>query len=350
MLHAAASAQFSPELEVGPGVGFTNSTSLLSQEIDIFGRVRRQAVAAQTEVEIQREKLRRTEAEASAKALISFSAYLAANEAVLNLNAALAASQELLAATQAQGKIGEAPELHITRAELSALRAAQMVKSAEADLLKAGAALNSLLSRPLDKPIRVGAWSLSTGESSSVPATVKIAQAKLAKAEADRNLARVSFRPRLVAGIAADVWSLDRNQINSNQLGFQVGLKMPLFNRGRKNSTIAAADAEISRARSELAAAERAAELDIQFAKTSLESANSVRMAFAGDIIPRGEKMLASMTSGYRKKLVTLLELLEAQQTMNQLRADKAQADNDMRLAQVALLLAQTAFPGQENN
>jgi outer membrane protein TolC len=70
-----------------------------------------------------------------------------------------------------------------------------------------------------------------------------------------------------------------------------------------------------------------------------------VNTAYATDIIPKGERMLTSMREGYTGGLVTLVEVLEAQQALVRLRQEKTQAELEVKLAEVAVMEASMTLP-----
>ncbi len=79
-----------------------------------------------------------------------------------------------------------------------------------------------------------------------------------------------------------------------------------------------------------------------------LQAAESIFAAYRADALPKAEALLSAMREGYKAGLVTLVEVIEAQQTLADLRRERAEALLALREAELALLAATLALPGVE--
>lgn len=337
----------SPTLELSPGVGFTNSNTALSQEIDLSGRRGAATRLATLSLEAAELEVIDARAHVSRELLTSLARLLAAREEVESSIATVEAAKALLVAVSKQHEIGEAPQVHVTRAELDVLRAGQHLAQAEGRRRSAQASLDSLSGNPLElEGVIWPAVKSELGRGRSIE--LLRAGVELAYTEAQSRVARADFAPILSAGIASDIWSLNRNRFNGDNIGLQLSFRIPLFDAGKRKGTVRAADLEIKAAQARLDEARRVATLRLTEAIAVYEPAKSVALSFEGDVLPKGESMLTAMRGGYSTGLVTLVEVLEAQQTVSKLRQERIQATLGLRLAEVELWRAQLVLPGVE--
>ena len=123
---------------------------------------------------------------------------------------------------------------------------------------------------------------------------------------------------------------------------------MPLFDSGRRREALKSSDMQVTSARSRIEEARRKAELRLKEATAAHETARNVALNYEGDVLPKGESMLTAMREGYTAGLVTLVEVLEAQQTVMKLRQEQVQATLNLRLAEIDLWNSQLILPGVE--
>lgn len=334
-------------LELGPGVGFTNGNSILSQEFDLFGRRKSASLLASAQLKIAELGVAETKNEVAITVLSAVAQYLSASEELVGARASLEAANSLLAAVQKQHEVGEAPKVHVTRAELDVLRASQLVTSAEGKLAQAQASLSSVVGElpSTDSVSWPSAPSLATGARSFA---LLMAEQSVLVAEAQTEVASSDFAPTFSAAIASDAWSLDRDVFQRDSFGLQFLYRMPLGRNGQKRSAILASKSELDAAKSNVTEAKRLAELKFAESKAAFNTAQKLAASYDGDLLPKGELMLKAMREGYAAGLVTLVEVLESQQTLVKLRQERTQAVLNFRLAELELWRAQLTLPGTE--
>jgi outer membrane protein TolC len=345
----SAGSLISPTLEVAPGLGFTNSNAVLAQELDFFGRRSAASRLATVQVRLAEVEVLAARTTVTVAFLDAAAKLLAADSELESARAALVAAEALQSAVTKQQQIGEAPKVHVTRAELEVLRANQLVTKAVGRQNAAKQIVNSLI--PDAPDLKDSDWpTASASEASAKSVDILIAQELLASAEAQTQVVRSEFAPTFSAGIAADVWSLDRNAFHGDNIGLQVSFRMPLFDSGRKRNAYQATSYEVRAAQAKIEEAQRLANLRLTNAVTSRATFLAVADSYSGDVLPKGEAMLTAMREGYVAGLVTMVEVLEAQQTLVRLRQERVQAVLDLRLADVELWSAQMQLPGVEVN
>jgi cobalt-zinc-cadmium efflux system outer membrane protein len=279
--------------------------------------------------------------------LTNLARLLAATEEVASASASLDSARALQSAVAKQHEIGEAPRVQVTRAELEVLRANQRVTQAQGRQKLARAALESLVGPQPD--LQAVAWP-QTSAAQAPANSVELLNARLqvAYASAASEVVRADYAPALSAGVVADVWSLDRSPFQSENFGLQLAFRMPLFEGGQRRGALRASATEIEAAKIRVEEAQRRANLALLEAETQKSTAQLLAQSYDGDVLPKGEAMLTAMREGYSAGLVTLVEVLEAQQTLVRLRQERVQAVLDLRLAEVNLWLAQLNLPGTE--
>ncbi|MEQ1933030.1 MAG: TolC family protein, partial [Fimbriimonadaceae bacterium] len=147
-----------PELEIAPGVGFTNSNFVVGQSFDLSGTRAARAQKARAETNVARANLRRAQLSVAAEFLTAFSAFLASRRNTENAKAGLLDARATVDAIRKRIEIGEAPAVQLTRAEIELSRAEQTFLLAKNDLLTSTATLNSLLAQPTLTVVSMAAW------------------------------------------------------------------------------------------------------------------------------------------------------------------------------------------------
>ncbi len=345
-----------PELEIAPGVGFTNSNFVLGQSFDLSGTRAARAQRARAETNVARANLRRAELSVGAEFLTAFSAHLASQRNTESANAGLVDARATVDAIKKRIEIGEAPALQLTRAEIELSRAEQILLLASSDLVTSSAALNSLLAQPTSKIIAVASW-ISVGNTTTVTDTAMRrrpeameAQAHIEIAKATELEARREGRPSLFAGIAADTWSLDRRPFQRDNVGLQLSFSMPIFDRGENRLAVRSAESGRKAREAELKDAHRRIALDIETATNKLATAREVARSYEAGILPKAEQMVRAMQSGLEMGLTNFLEVLEAQKTLSQLRREFSDAIRSVHLAEIRFFEATANLPGLETN
>lgn len=349
--HAAVRSGPNPRVELAPGLGFTNGNLAISQELDVFGSRAARSRVAEAEARLAEARWLAVGLDQAGRVLADLVALETATELANAARESADLARELLAIVEKRAEIGEVPRIQVTRAELEVLRAEQAARRHAAERERSEAALRSLVgpeavaSIPsLDLGNRVARSKAMPARSPETLTGAVAVEVAMAQARA----VAASGRPSLTAGMASDVWSLDRRAMTSSNLGFQVFLSAPLIDRGENRNAVAAARAEAKAAESELAEAQRTADLAKQAALTRLQAAESIASAYRTDALPKAEALLRAMREGYKAGLVTLVEVIEAQQTLADLRRERADAFLALREAELALLAATLALPGVE--
>ena len=123
---------------------------------------------------------------------------------------------------------------------------------------------------------------------------------------------------------------------NPNTLGFGVSLPLPVFDRNQAN--VGRADLEIRRAANDRARLEILIRREVTDAARQFERAKALLGIFeGGGMIERAENALKVAEKSYKAGAISLIELLEAQRTFLETRAQYLRAQDDYRQSRVDL-------------
>lgn len=330
-----AKAPVPAHLELSPGLGFTNGTIFLGQEFGLYGRRKSATALAKSDIVRAEFELAQVKSDVSYEVVKTVAALLVAADEKRSALSAQESAKALEAAVTKRHELGEAPRVHVSRAELEVLRANQSVHRANGHLESAAAGVQSLVGYKVDAEDVI--W-----PQGNRPTLAGLSSFDLVMAAEDANRARIRIQavrseslPTLSAGLTTDVWSLDRGA--RGRFGVQVAFRLPVFGNGKARSAEKESQLESEASRNLVNEAVRQAKLREQQAETGWTAAALVAYSFEGEVLPKGESMLTAMRDGYTAGLVSLVEVLEAQQTLIKLRQERDQALYALRLAEIEL-------------
>ncbi len=357
VLAAAAAAKSlgspkNPEVELAPGIGFTNSNFVFGQSFDLSGTRSARAQRAKAEVQVAKARLLHAQLAVGSEVLSAYASYRAAVVNELNAASGVGTASTIVGAIGKRIEIGEAPAVQLTRAEVELNRAEQTLILARAEVATSRSTVNSLIGKPSQAELPLTQWTslidlevFRQGMLERRPEMLETAgHIEVAKAAVLE--ARRQGKPTLFAGIAADIWSLDRRPFQRDDVGLQVVLTMPLFDRGENRLAVQSAESARQAREADLRDVQRRITLEIETATTSLSAARGVARSYETGIVPKAEQMLRAMQQGLESGLVSFLEVLEAQKTLVQLRRESSDALRSLHLAEVQFLTTAAQLPG----
>jgi len=353
-----ARAPYNPQAELAPGVGFTNGNALLSQRFDVAGRRSAEARVQVGEQAASVAEWERTRLQAAGEARLAYYelARARAVEAATQETADLA--RQLRDAVRRRVEIGEAPAVQVTRAEIEVGRVEQELIRARGDASSRLATLNRLLGLEPTRP-QVLADQMDVPEA---PANItdlveqalnrrpelSSARALVQAQQGQVDVARSQRRPDLFAEFASDLWSLDRDAFRSRNLGFQVRLSMPLFDRGRIRAEVDRARAGVRERAAEVEVVRRTLAVEVERAAAELATAREIALNYRQTLLPRSQELLKASRSGFEIGLTSFLEVLEAQRVLRQAQTEYLTSLTEALRAQIALERALGVAPGLE--
>lgn len=283
--------------------------------------------------------------------------------------------ERVLDQTTLMQRVGTRPQFDVLRARvaLDALRPTLIRQRSARDL--AYFRLKQLLDLPLDAPVALTTtFAPDTAPASAVPALDRgatrggdraagIAPGNAANVSApaadDRAPVReaaleVERLDAVFAAARAQRWPSVSANAQLQQVAYPSGLvptgdflsnwtigfsvDVPLFTGGRLSAAVEDARASLTQARLRLAQTQELAELDTADAILNLDAARATWSASAGTVDQAVEAYRIAEIR-FREGLSTQIELSDSQLLLQQARANRAQADRDLRLAQLRVSL-----------
>lgn len=353
-----ARAPYNPQAELAPGVGFTNGNALLSQRFDIAGRRSAEARVLVGEQAAAVAEWDRTRLQVAGEVRLAYYELVRARAVAAATQETVDLARQLRDAVQRRVEIGEAPAVQSTRAEIEVGRAEQEVIRARGDATARLVTLNRLLGlEPTQPQVLADAMEVPAAppgapelvkqaldrrpELNSARALVQVQQGQV-------DVARSQRRPDLFAELATDVWSLDREAFRSRNLGFQVRLSMPLFDRGRIRAEVDRARAGVREREADVEVVRRMLAVEVERAAAELTTAREIALNYQRTLLPRSQELLRASRSGFEIGLTSFLEVLEAQRVLRQAQTEYLTSLSEALRAQSALERALGTAPGLE--
>jgi len=159
-----------------------------------------------------------------------------------------------------------------------------------------------------------------------------LAAADQAAAVADLQRAQRVPDPALFAQYESD------RPDNPHTLGFGVAFSLPVWNRG--SGAVEAADAAAAQARRDAERARAVARAELASARGALAAALERRRVLRDDLLPRAESVRDTVSFAYERGHASLLERLEAERSLNDVRIAAVGAESDALSAAADLAAA----------
>jgi cobalt-zinc-cadmium efflux system outer membrane protein len=254
---------------------------------------------------------------------------------------------ETIRLTRARRAAGEISESEFRKIELEGLRYQSEVVSADAELDLARNRLAALLGLASDA-------AFAPAVSDEAPPDMDLALLPLiARAMQNRPDVRAAERAHAFAGASLGAARLDRmpdltvglnythseflaSGDNPNALGIGIALPLPIFDRNQAN--VGRADLELRRAANETARLDVVVGHEVRDAVRRVERAKALLGLFeGGGMLERADRARQVAEKSYQAGAISLLELLEAQRTFLETRAQYLRAAYDYRQSRVDL-------------
>jgi cobalt-zinc-cadmium efflux system outer membrane protein len=334
--------------------GTRDTTTALSQLVELGGKRGDRIRSAGAEAAAVAKRLEFTHRRLDADVVKAYVAALAAQEAVRIERLSAASLARSAAIAEDRFRAGEISDAEREQVGIAAGRFAADVRTAEAGAVQARVALQLLLGAPrpdgavqlADDLERLSALvpgrpdAAARGGAVEDRPDVQAAAEEVRRAQADLGLQK-ALRvpdPTLLAQYESDLPD------HPHTVGFAVSLPLPLFYRNRGG--IRAAEIARDSAGRDLLQAEARASAEIATASAAWDAALDRRRRVRGDLLPRAEKVEEMVAFAYQNGASSLLELLEAERNLNELRLAAAATAAEALSAAADLAAARgEAFP-----
>lgn len=236
----------------------------------------------------------------------------------------------LVAANEQRLRVGDVGEVDVTQSRVEALQFQSDLLSADADARAALIALSGFLGRDRARTVIVPVGKLDlpprTFDLDQLLANALTSRADLLALRHARDAAKAGIRlaktarvPDVDVGVGVTHSASSQNSIapspTFNSVGISLSLPLPLWNQ--HTAEINASRYAAEQAGKMLEAAEQKAEIDVRMAFTRYQLAQERVARFQSDTLAGADKVLAAKRFSYQRGQTTLLDLLAAQRSAN---------------------------------
>lgn len=274
-------------------------------------------------------------------------AYFRTMQAAEGIDAARSSVSSLQASLDAARRLRDAGVVttaDVLRAEVALASARENLIDARNGHSVAIANLKKVMGVPQSSVLDIsGVFSLPQQIDQIQPAVrpdVAARQSALNAAIAGKRAAEAGKLP--VVAVAADFYNEPIGSEfprRSNTLAVGVLVKLNVFDSGLTRARIDEAGASVRYAEQSVKDAAQSADLQVETARIALSSARS-RLETTADQIAAAEESLRVLQAGYREGITPLTDVLSAESALTGARFARISAENDVRAAEVGLLMA----------
>ncbi len=338
--------------EPGPSGSTSDTTIALSELVELGSKRASRIRAATAALAAARGQLVSARVVQDAAVVKAYAAAVAAAEAASVSRESAESLRRAASIADVRFRAGEISAAERDQTRVAAGRFEADVRSAEAAATEARIALQVLLGEAspdgeLDLTDDLDALARASVASPAavVPAAhdalalddrgdVQAARAASEQAAAQLELQKAQRVPDLLLSAQ---YESDRPD-NAQTLGFGVSITLPLFDRNK--GAIAAAQAASEQSAREAARVRAQASAELATARAALAAALERPRSYRDDLLPTADSVRKTVAFSYEKGLASLLELLEAERSLNEVRLAAVAREADAVTAAVDLAAA----------
>ncbi|MCI0698160.1 TolC family protein [candidate division KSB1 bacterium] len=310
----------------GAGLGqFAERKLTLTQEIEFPTNILWRNRFAAREVEAAAMRYEQGVLAIRADAVTAYTRFLASRDELALAQQRVQLAQEFVDKAEIRRRAGDTPAIELLRAQVELAQAQNELRTAESAHIAAQAGLNALLARKPDEKTAVKdslayqqyALSLVALKRQALTEHPRLreADALVNAASHLRNLAWGSFLPAVEL-------SAFRHNIggNPNFYGAQIGLKVPLWFAFRQRGEIQEASALLTAQEHQRANVELQLLAEIESAYAAFEAAQRQAESYTTSLLAQAGEVYRIALRSYEQGETGYLQLLEAQQTLIEVR------------------------------
>lgn len=320
----------------GPYDGFSSAETTFSigQRLELGGKRRTRAAAAQAEVQVAVVRVAIARADLTQEVKAQYAQALEADARVALAQEAAERARDLAGVAATLVEAGREPPLRALRAKTASDEAEAAVLAAQAQAAAARRALTSLWADPdpqieLVEPSATPATSVVIDPTASLD--VRLARAERASAEAAIDRERAAAKPDLT--VQAGVRRFEQTGDQALVVGFTAPI--PIRDRNQGNVAAARADANAAEARERLALARSVRA--VRDAQASLKAAEARLEVLSSRTVPQAQQAVDLARQGFQAGKFSLLDVLDAQAALSASRNDLIAARLERATALAAL-------------
>ncbi len=300
---------------------------------------------ASGEVEIQRSDFEARKRDVLARVRLAYYA-LVRNQRELALHdEQVAIAQQSIESSRIKYTVGKVAQQDVLKAQIATTKLVEHLVMLEQDGDSARATLNTLLGRDAAAPLEVAAGGerslilpgpaeLQAAAMKSRPELATIA-AQIQQAELKVGLARKGLSPGFTVG--GGYMLMPEGSPRRNAYMAELSITLPGANRQKHEAEIAAAQAEVASLRAELEAERASVGNEIQQALVRATAASRLLRLYRETLIPQTNSALRAAVAAYQNDRTDLLNLLESQNLILEVRTAhyRAAAEYDSAVAEL---------------
>lgn len=319
-----------------PAVGGTDDDFVISQPIDLFGRISAASQIGQAGVLRARAEYHQSLATLQAEIIELYSEAAAARLLAQNAVQTQGISQQLYDAVKALVDEGRVPGVQLTRVGIEVERAKLAANQRTAQYEAVRKRLTGLLNVS-EAQVLIQDFpeipDLQGGSQERRP-DLRLLGADLVLAHAELQSAKAASRPELELQGRKTGW-----HESETRFGIRVQLNIPLFDSGRARSEERAARAKADAAQKEFDDASQVARAERAAARIEL-TASLEQIKHYEAILANAKKLVEISTVGFRERAITLIELLEGTRSLREVEDGYVEARLRLAKAQATYLKA----------
>lgn len=319
------------------GLRTTETTVALNQRLDLGGRRSARVRVAGAQLRVQRIRLAIAQAEVAQNVRQQFARAIAANERLTQAQDNVNWAKELARVTGILVEAGREPPLRATRARSALAQAEAALEAARAQETAARTTLGSLfgVSAPVEAIVEGPLDTKPTGINVDRSLDIQLADAEReqAAAELEQQLAERRLDPAVGVGV--------RHIRETDDVGLVAGLSMPLRVFDRNQGNIAAARSNLTAAEARRVNALAGVTARGRNAIANVEAAQRRLSALSKSALPEAREALRLAQFAYEQGKISLLELIDAQNSYIATQASLTEAE--LALAEATAELARIA-------
>lgn len=319
------------------GLRRTETTLSVNQRLDLSGRRSARVRVAGAQLEIQRVRLAIAQADVGQEVRQQFARAVAAHERLAQAQDNVAWAKELARVTGILVDAGREPPLRATRARSALAQAEAALEAARAQEIASRTTLGSMfgVSAPVEAvvegPLDYKPTTINVDQSLEV--RLANAERDAAAAELEQQLAERRLDPAVGVGV--------RHLRETGDVGLVAGISMPLRVFDRNQGNIAAAQSNLTAAEARRVSALAGVTARGRNAIANVEAAHRRLSALSGSALPEAREVLRLAQFAYEQGKVSLLELIDAQNSYIATQASLTEAE--LALAEATAELARIA-------
>jgi outer membrane protein, heavy metal efflux system len=309
----------------------------IEQRFPLSGELDRRKRAAEADAERLHADTDRVGLDVELEAVSAFLMVQERRQMTAALDEQLALARYFVTAASARYSSGTGAQPDVLRAEIEVARLDGALRAIHSEVSAAEAMLNTSLARAADAelpPLESAATTTLPPEWTTVRAAALLGRPELAsgRAEIRKAEAEVKVMESMYSPMAMVRTGPAYTMTDGPGWMLMVGVSLPIW-RDRVDSGVREAEAMADMSRADLSAMSRMIEGEAAAARHRVLAARARYLALRDEIAPRARRVIEPSLAGYASGTLSLLNVIEAAQTLRSVQAELIAAEFELGLA-----------------